>query len=233
MKNFLLKIYKKQQFNPTFLGIFFNCAYLLRKEISENIAFFAQSFSGKLLDIGCGTKPYKRFFNVGEYIGLEYDTEENRQCKNADFFYDGKNLPFEENSFNGVIATQVLEHVPDPDLFLKEIKRVLKKGGLLLLSMPLIYNEHEKPFDFFRFTSFGTEKLLGDNNFEIIELRKLNKSVKVLFHLLNCYISQNFKNVYVNYFFISIFNITGILLDKILPKDNDLYSDIMVLAEKK
>ena len=238
MRKFLRELHLKHEFNPPFWEIFLSEGYFVRKELFENIKYFAVNFNGKILDVGCGSKPYEKLFSVDEYIGLEYNSSKNIENKNVDYFnkadylYSGGAFPFEDNFFNGVISTQVLEHVPDPRLFLIEINRVLKKDGLILISFPLMFYEHEKPYDFFRFTSFGIQKLLKETGFEIIEKKKLATSAKTLVHLSACYIAKNIKNIYLKYFLISIINMTGLILFKILPKDTDYYSDMIILAKK-
>lgn len=63
---------KKDDFNPRILELFLNSNYLERKELYKNIKLLAQNFEGKILDLGCGTKPYEKLFvNSDEYIGLE------------------------------------------------------------------------------------------------------------------------------------------------------------------
>src|SRR3546814_19368424 len=94
------------------------------------------TLAGPMLDVGCGTKPYRELFELEEYIGLEIDSPSARTQSRADYFYDGKKFPFEAEIFNSVLCNQVLEHVFNPDDFLQEIHRVLREGGMLLLTVP-------------------------------------------------------------------------------------------------
>jgi len=64
-----------------------------------------------------------------------------------DFTWDGKRLPFETNSFDTIISTEVLEHCPEPEVFLYEVFRVLKKGGVFFFTVPFLWNLHEVPHD--------------------------------------------------------------------------------------
>src|SRR5690554_1328179 len=108
------KIIQKQNFHPGFLGIFVNPFYFARKSLGKNIKKLSSHITGKTLDVGCGTKPYEKYFNCSKYIGLEVETSIHDDNK-ADFFYDGKTFPFEDKEFESVITNQVLEHVFTPD----------------------------------------------------------------------------------------------------------------------
>jgi ubiquinone/menaquinone biosynthesis C-methylase UbiE len=79
-------------------------------------------------------------------------------------------IPVDDARFDHVVLTQVLEHVPEPASVLAELHRVLKPGGILWLTAPLFYAEHERPYDFFRYTQFGLRHLLESARFEVLEL---------------------------------------------------------------
>jgi SAM-dependent methyltransferase len=74
----------------------------------------------------------------------------------------------DDGSFDVVLSTQVLEHVPDPLAALGEFRRVLRSGGSLIATVPFIWEEHETPFDFYRYTRYGLEHLLGLAGFDDI-----------------------------------------------------------------
>ena len=71
-----------------------------------------------------------------------------------------------------VVANEVFEHVFNPLDFLGVIKRVLRPGGMLLMTVPFVWDEHEQPYDFARYSSFGIKSVLEKNGFEIIAQRK-------------------------------------------------------------
>ena len=72
-----------------------------------------------------------------------------------DYVCDLAAIPVDDARFDHVRLTQVLEHLPEPATVLAELRRVLKPGGTLWLTAPLFYAEHERPYDFFRYTPFG------------------------------------------------------------------------------
>ena len=234
----LKQIYIKEQFNSKILGLFINPFYFARKGLYQNVSKLITNLNGKLLDVGCGTKPYENICNVDEYIGLEIDDEGNRQHNYADVFYDGKTIPFEDKSFDSILSNQVFEHVFNPNQFLKEINRVTKVGGRFLITVPFVWDEHEQPYDYARYSSFGLKHILAENGFEIIEHRKSNNGIEVIFQLINDYLYKVImtENAYFNLLIIILLmapiNMTGLILSKLLPRNNDLYLDNIVLAKK-
>jgi SAM-dependent methyltransferase len=235
----LIKDYiRHQQYAPGLGGIILNPFYHARRGLRQGISYLAPQLNGRLLDIGCGRKPYQNLFRVNEYVGLELDSPENRANKSADFFYEGKLFPFENGAFDGAICNQVLEHVFTPDEFLGEIHRVLKPGGKLLLTVPFVWDEHEQPHDYARYTSFGLKSLLEKNGFEMLEHRKINADIRVLFQLTNAYLYKvlwtrwSVVNLLICALVMAPFNILGLLLCKLLPKNPDLYLDQIMLVRK-
>jgi len=234
----LKKIYKAEQFNPTFIGIFINPFFFARRGLYNNISALIPNLNGILLDIGCGTKPYESICSVDRYIGLEIDDGASRQHSYADLFYDGDIIPMEDKSCDSLLSNQVFEHVFNPNKFLSEINRVMKIDGYMLMSVPFVWDEHEQPYDYARYSSYGMRYILKEHGFDIVELRKSNNGVEVIFQLINAYIYKVFftKNIYINLFLTLILiapsNIVGLLLSRVLPKNDDLYLDNIILARK-
>ena len=234
----LKQLYANEQFNPRFIGLFINPFYFARKGLYQNVSELIPNLKGKLLDIGCGSKPYQSLCKVDEYIGLEIDDEGNRNHNYADVFYDGKTIPFENNAFDSILSNQVFEHVFNPNYFLKEVNRVTKIEGVFLMTVPFVWDEHEQPYDYARYSSFGLKHILNENGFEIIEQRKSNNGLEVIFQLLNDYIFKKTvtKSGYLNLLFMLLLmapvNAIGLIISKIFPRNDDLYLDNIVLARK-
>lgn len=239
MLNKLKELYLKEQFHPSLLGLFINPFYFARKGLYQNMVKLAKNIKGKTLDVGCGQKPYEKFCNSSEYIGLEIDTPKNRKFKKADYFYDGRIFSFKNCEFDSIIVSEVFEHVFNPDEFLSEINRVLKRGGILLMSVPFVWDEHEQPFDYGRYSSFGLQYILRKHGFQIVEFKKSINDIRVIFQLLVNYIYKKTitKNIYINLLLTIIlmapFNIVGEILSIIMSKNNDLYLDNIVLVRKE
>jgi SAM-dependent methyltransferase len=226
-------------FFPTCIGIFINPFYFARKYLHLSISQSAHNVSGRLLDVGCGTKPYKSLFKVESYIGLDIDTPETRENKIADDFYDGAIFPYPTNSFDSAICNQVLEHVFNPEQFIREINRVLRPGGRLLLTIPFVWDEHEQPHDYARYSSFGLQALLTKNGFNILSHKKTGADASLIFQIINIYLFKVTKNfpLIIRLIFtstvVAFFNIIGIISSKVLPPNLDMFLDHVVVAEKK
>lgn len=235
---FLRNIVRRQSFHPGFLGLFVNPFYFARKGLRRHIGDLAHHISGVTLDVGAGTQPYRELFTVSDYVSLEYDTPENRRHKRADFFYDGETFPFPANHFDSVVLFEVLEHVFNPDRFLSEIHRVLKPGGKVLMTVPMIWDEHEQPYDYARYSSFGIAHLLSQHSLVVeVQLKSVN-DISVIFQLLNGYVYKKaigagtLGNLVIVLLLTAPVNLMGTVLAAIMPKNNDLYLDNVVLSTK-
>lgn len=190
MIRYLKKVYCSQMSTPTYLGLFFNPFYFSRRSIYVAMADMASKIHGRMVDVGYGGQPYRNLFTVDEYCGVELDTELNRKTKKADIYYDGVSLPFESDRFDALLCNQVLEHVQDEDPFVAELARVLRPGGAMILSAPFLWDEHEQPFDFKRYTSYGMQSLLERHGFSIIKLQKTCSDASMISKLLTCMYSR-------------------------------------------
>ena len=234
----LRAIYDREMFDPGIVGLFVNPFYFARKGLIAAIRGAAREITGRTLDVGCGQKPYRYLFASTEYVGLELDTPANRQYKRAEFYYDGTTFPFDAGAFDSVVCNQVLEHVPDPHGFMTEIRRVLKPNGALLLTVPFVWDEHEQPHDYTRYSSFGLTHLLQQCGFTKIEHRKTMADLRTVFQLINGYLykktvtSNGYFNLLATLILMAPINLAGEIVGRVLPGNADLYLDNVVLARK-
>lgn len=238
IKSYLLQ----HLFRPGIIGFFINPFFLGRSAMYLNVKKFSGYVSGKTLDVGCGSKPYVHLFKkVTDYVGMDIEQSGHKhEYSHIDIFYDGKKFPFEENIFDSLVFFEVLEHVFNPDAFLMQISKVVKPGGHCLVTIPFIWGEHEQPYDFARYSSFGLKYLFNTHGFEIIEHKKYLTDFRIFFLLINSYLYTTFKRFLPNYIawafiipFAVLNNFLG-LLSYILPKNNEMYfGNIYVLRNKK
>lgn len=118
----------------------------------------------KTLEVGAyGSPSYGRFFN--NKIGIDV-----RPGPGVDQVASVYELPFESESFDVVLCLSVLEHLETPQKAIEEMKRVLKPGGRIIVSVPFLFPIHDAPGDYWRFTKFGLRNLFK-HNWNIVELR--------------------------------------------------------------
>ena len=164
--------------------------------IVELLARVAPQARGRLLDVGCGSKPYEHLFTpyVNEYLGIEHEasfsaTSASHAERRPDMLYDGRRLPFADASFDTVLNVQVLEHTPHPAELVAEMARVLKADGVLLLSAPFQFRLHEQPHDYYRYSPHGLRVLCEAAGLEVVEVHNQGSLWSVLAHKLNSYLA--------------------------------------------
>lgn len=159
----------------------------LPRELEE----FAASLpdNSLVLDAGAGSQIYASIFARQSYESADFE-QVDKYYKPSTYVCDLSKIPVEDNRFDAVVFTQVLEHLPEPQVVLAELNRVLKPGGRMFLSAPLFYQEHEQPYDFYRYTQFGLKYMLERNGFKILEMRWLEGYMATVSHQLR-YMMRN------------------------------------------
>lgn len=170
----------------------------------------------KVLDLGCGTAPLEDFLASITLDLTKCDWPNSLHSTNVDVEADiSKGLPFSDESFDLIILSDVLEHIYTPHFLLREIRRILKPGGLLLGNSPFIYLLHEEPYDYFRFTKHFYTKSFHDIGFSSFELVSFGASFELA---LDCVMKLTNKcklglmNVFIYYLvkrFIRLIDVTG------------------------
>lgn len=149
----------------------FSRDYLTMKPIIAWLRDIAPRYaSGILLDYGCGNKPYYSFFEhrVAKYLGIDV-TQNTFQTVDC-VVPPGVPIPFADDAVDTVLSTQVLEHIAEPGMYVREIARVLKPGGHCILTCPGSFMLHEEPEDYFRYTKYGIEFLIRKHGMHIVRV---------------------------------------------------------------
>lgn len=126
-----------------------------------------------VLDAGAGQAPYRHLFAHARYETADFLAVEKKTYTQPDYVCDLRAIPVDDDRFDHVLLTQVLEHLPEPAEVLAELRRVLKPGGALWVTAPLFYAVHERPYDFFRYTPYGLRHLLEGAGFVVDEIEWL------------------------------------------------------------
>jgi ubiquinone/menaquinone biosynthesis C-methylase UbiE len=136
----------------------------------------------KIIDVGAGECQYKKHCGHLEYVSQDFNQYTgkgdgvgfqtgNWDVSRIDIVSDILNIPVDDQSFDIVLCTEVLEHVPDPISALKEMTRILRNGGTLIVTSPFCSLTHFAPYHYCDgFNKYFYEFHLNDLNYEILEL---------------------------------------------------------------
>jgi SAM-dependent methyltransferase len=152
--------------------------FLLQRTLIPILERYA---SGDMLDVGCGSMPYESVVEgrTSSYDGLDIDPRNERVrfvCSVADM------APVASESYDTVLCSEVLEHVPYPQAAVAEMSRVMRSGGTLVVTVPFLARLHEEPNDFQRFTEYGLRLLLSDADFEVVLLEPIGTVAGFIAH---------------------------------------------------
>jgi SAM-dependent methyltransferase len=128
----------------------------------------------RILDAGAGDAPYRELFQHCEYLTADWENSPHAAAGDSDIVGSLEALPVDDASFDAALSTQVLEHVAEPVDVLRELHRILRPGGRLYLTVPLVGELHEEPYDFFRYTPHGLRHLLTKAGFDVHSITPRN-----------------------------------------------------------
>lgn len=240
MKSVLTAL-RRDTFLTSRRAILYHPAFLIRRALFKAVRRSAPLFEGELLDFGCGSKPYRDLFSrVDSYLGVDIEQSgHDHATSDIDVFYDGRNLPFDDRRFDAVVAFEVFEHVFNLPEMLTEIRRVIRPRGTLMFSIPFAWPEHEQPYDFARYTSFGIRHLLNEAQFDVVSVEKTNGSVSAIAQLGISYITDSALprlgrlSKPLRMMLVPLLNLTAVSLVKILPHHDEIYSNLLVRAVRR
>lgn len=138
----------------------------------------------RVLDVGAGEAPYAELFAHTEYVTLDWEASPHAGARGAMVIGSADAIPLDSGSFDAVVLTQVLEHVRRPAVVMAEIARVLRPGGRLFATVPLAWELHEEPHDYWRFTAHALGMLLEDAGMEAIAIAPRGDSLSTLAQLM-------------------------------------------------
>lgn len=177
-------------------------SFIIRGWLYRAIKQNAHSMTWTMMDFWCGEKPYQSLFKVDTYIWVDYEkTWHNNTDNPVDVYRDGKTLPFDDNMFDSVLASEVFEHVFTIDDILQEIRRTMKAWWKLLITIPFAIHEHEVPYDFARYTSYGIKAILERNGYKIISIQQAGSYRQTILQLMIRFL---WKITETNYTFLTL-----------------------------
>jgi SAM-dependent methyltransferase len=201
------------------------------RKTRDVVEYTARFIKGETLDLGAGNAKYRHIIKPKT---SKYVTFDMFPGPHIDVVGDILNLSFPDKSFDTVVSTQVLEHVEKPWVMISEIARVIRPGGICILSAPFIVPYHADPNDFFRYTKNGLTSLFLNEGFEIVECESYGRLFSVFseffhFSFANPYDKKQNKIMKKLY---SIIEKISYVLDKFIA-NKIIYPNSYIVARKK
>jgi SAM-dependent methyltransferase len=171
----------------TQLGSFIALSPIQRGAIVAFVSDFAASVEpgAQVLDAGAGEAPYRSLFAHCSYFTQDWPGSVHETSRPIDFVCDLHDpLPIKSASFDAIVLTEVLEHVANPTRVLTELRRILRPGGRIAITVPFVGALHEEPHDYRRPTSHGLAALLNQAGFAELHMKPLTGWFSTLAHVL-------------------------------------------------
>jgi SAM-dependent methyltransferase len=138
----------------------------------------------RIADIGAGDSPYRELFEHCEYVAVDWDQSVHSGASGLDIVSPADHIALPAESVDAALLTQVLEHVPDPRSVLQDVHRILRVDGHLYLTVPLIWELHELPHDYYRYTPASLRLLLENAGFTNIDINPRNDCFTTIAQLM-------------------------------------------------
>jgi SAM-dependent methyltransferase len=199
----------------------------INRHIAEGLPY-----QGTVVDLGCGETPYRDIIerHAERYVAIDWPISLHG-VQQVDVLADiSQSLPLRDGSVDTVVAFQVLEHLPEPGVFLKECRRVLRVGGWLFLVVPFQWHVHEAPHDYYRFTRHGLEHLLGRAGFARPDISETTGFWQTCALKFNYYTNEHFARRGTRWLWRPIWWLTQTIsprLDALWPKPGETASYVV------
>lgn len=178
------------------------------------------------------------------YIALDYfKTSVEWYGSYPEVYGDAQSLPFADESIDGVLLLDVMEHLPQPDNCLGEIERILVKGGVLIITVPFLYPIHDAPLDFRRWTIYGLREIIMKHGFiiknekyhgNLLESSALLMNIALSKTILNWIHQKNPLALLIVFlpFIVLLINSLSFLITRFSPEDKMMASGYQLVIEK-
>ena len=140
--------------------------WLSYKNMDKLLTDCSKYFKGRLVDLGCGEAPYKAFFlqYADEYVGVDWaNTLHDSKAEVISNLNEG--IELDDEYADSIVSLSVMEHLCEPQIFLNESHRILRREGTMILQVPWQWWVHEAPYDYFRYTPYGLKYMFEKAGF--------------------------------------------------------------------
>jgi SAM-dependent methyltransferase len=200
-------------------GKFGSKNWLINRLFLQELQQAMHHIQGIVVDLGCGDKPFEALLAPHSSIGVD------KSALTADIVADISTLPLTTGSIDTVICFRVMDDIAETTMFLDEVYRVLRPGGVLLLSVNQTWRTHDPPDDYYRWTKFGLKYVLEKSHFTVGEIKPIGglwafvstRTVFWLYETIGCYrLLSPFTTILG-----TMGLIVGLILDKLnfIPED--------------
>jgi len=181
--------------------------YLLNQQVKK----YSKNLYGQVLDIGSGGfDRYSDLISYDSYVKMDISPG-----KNVDIVGSATSIPFGDSSFDCLVSTQVFEHLADPSRAASEAFRVLRSGGILLVTVPQINELHEEPNDYWRYTKFGLKELFEKEGLRLVEMDQRGGFFSMLAQIIARYLIDRL-DLHRHYFLGKVFSKSFYVFSKIM-----------------
>lgn len=209
--------------------------WLATRRLAATIASAASEARGRVLDVGCGGRRFAHYFEgrVERYVGLDYPVTFDGDHRHVDVFGDGLALPFRTGSFDTVVCFEVLEHVKDGAALARELARVVKPGGAVILTVPFLWGEHCRPHDYARYTVFGVRELFARAGLDVARQQRVGGFWTVAGQRLCYHLEPRYRRLggWLHTSLSYLILVCAALLEQLDPSDSE-YTMSLVVARK-
>ncbi|WOK05582.1 class I SAM-dependent methyltransferase [Imperialibacter roseus] len=189
---------------------------LVSLKVEEFFSFLEPVDNGRqVLDAGCGEQPFRQLIEKKGMVYNSLDVAQNRS-RNVDYLAAiDKPLPDEVplNQFDVILCTEVLEHVANWEQAFENFQKLLRPGGVMIITTPFFYFLHEEPFDYWRPTPFALEHFAQRHSLRVSDVQKLGTGWDVLGTFLEVSFMERTQNAGV--FGAFVFKLTRFFLSKV------------------
>lgn len=156
--------------------------------VAIKYAYYIRKYvRGNLIDLGCGHVPMYEMYKdvISSHTCADWsDTFHKNKLLDVVCDLNKMPLPFDNNAYDTVLLSEVLEHIRKPEQLIHEIYRIQKPNGFLLLSVPFYYPIHEQPFDYYRYTQYALRSMLEEVGYQIVEMEATGGAFESTVNLL-------------------------------------------------
>ncbi len=183
-----------------FLASYFRAIYnhVLYRNLIFVMALSQKAIDKRVLDVGAGDCQYRKHFTSSDYTTQDVcDKDVNFSYKHIDIKSEIYTIPLPDNNFDYILCTQVLEHLKYPAKALTELNRLLKHNGELWLTVPLTWEEHEIPYDYFRYTRYSLKFLAEETGYKVQSIKPQGGRFIVLGKMIKDLVPGLTRNYYL------------------------------------